>query len=350
MIFKVKEFINPSVDEKKIITEEIKNILIDEYEMLITEVKEIEDGQNLNYFMRGFLINKKEEIKLLVKILLKSGYPDVVTLNKCYELLNSAGFNYYKIIHSDESNKIAPYGFIIQKWIDGEVKIFNEEVSLKMDPKEEISWIKDYALLLKQIHSIKLNYFGDIKGQNKFSSIHEYYENIDEVIRWSFGNVKDGGVKVNELVNHEVLEEEFLKYVSNKINDLCKGIKGPKESVLIYGDMFPSNIVYEGDEPRIIDWDECRANWWVYEIARTTYYIEDKYIGMKFIEYYKPNESIEEIDIGIRIEHVKQHLRKLCIMCMNSDKNQDLMDKVEGIKEKIINRLESSFLFDKISI
>lgn len=346
VIYKTKKFITPTVDEMKKLHSKISELLKKEYGIEITNIREIEEGQNLNYSMDGYDASRNEKVRLFLKIISKDGYPDVESLKKCYVLLNSIGFKYYNIIHHDTSDLIAPYGFIIQKWIDGEVRVSNSDTNLQVEENEEIPWLRDYAHVLKKVHSIKLDHFGDIRGIVKFDSIHEYYENMDEVIRWSFGNVRDEGIVLSDLVDHGILDGEFLKYVLKRISLLGKKI-GPKESVLIYGDMFPSNIIYENDEPRIIDWDECRANWWVYEIARTTYYIENKYIAMKFIEYYNSNESIEEIDIGIRIEHVKQHLRRLCIMCMNREKDHELMDKAENIKNSIIDRLENRFLFEK---
>jgi len=350
VIFQTKKFINPTGDEMKEIHRKISELLKKEYKIEIKKIKEIEDGQNLNYVMDGFKTNENINIRLFLKVISKDGYPDVETLNRAYELLKSKGFQYYNIIYHDTSSEIAPYGFIVQEWIDGEVRVSNSDCYIEegkcLGEDEEIPWLRDYAGVLKKIHSIKLDHFGDIKGDVKFYNIHEYYDNIDEVIRWSFGNVKHGGIMLNDLVEHEIIDGKFLRYVLEKISELGRKV-GPKQSLLIYGDMFPSNIIYKGDEPRIIDWDECRANWWVYEIARTTYYIENRDFAMKFIEYYIPEESIEEIDIGIRIEHVKQHLRKLCITCMNRDKNQQLMENIENFKDKIIDRLENRFLWEK---
>ncbi|WBW96429.1 aminoglycoside phosphotransferase family protein [Oceanirhabdus sp. W0125-5] len=348
MIYKTKEFISPTMDEMKEIHRRICDLLKKEYEIEITDIREIEDGQNLNYLMYGYQNDRDRKIKLFLKIISKDGYPDIETLNKAYELLKSNGFKYYNIIHHDTSSHIAPYGFIVQEWVEGEVRVSNGDFNIKEAENQvdnDILWLRDYANVLKRVHSIKLEHFGDIKGDVKFENINDYYDNIDEVIRWSFGNVIDGGIILDDLVEKEILDEKFLRYVLEKVSCLGRKISS-KDSILIYGDMFPSNIIYKGDEPRIIDWDECRANWWVYEIARTTYYIESRELTMKFIEYYKPEDSLEEIDIGIRIEHVKQHLRRLCIMCMNREKDQQLMDKIEKLKEKIIDRLENRFLWN----
>lgn len=342
MIIKTKEFLTPTEKEIEDILLEIKELLRDEYNINVSEVKEIEEGQNLNYYLEGYKGDKNERIKLFLKIISKDGYPNVTDLSKAYELLNSKGLKYYNIIHKDKSSDITPYGFIIQEWIDGDIRVFNKDIEYEED--DEIQWLRDFAKVLKEIHTIKLAHFGDLSGKIRFNSIKDYYNNIDEVIRWSFGNVRKDGIIVRDLVDKGVLELEFLEYVFEGINNLGSKIFN-KESVLIYGDMFPSNIIYKDDEPRIIDWDECRANWWVYEIARTTFYIDDKYIAMKFIEYYNPDDSLDEIDIGIRIEHIKQQLRKLCIMCMNREKDNQLMDKVEEMKKFIINRLENKFLY-----
>lgn len=344
VLIKTKNFLTPTKDEINNIHQKICDLLMKEYNIDITDIKEIEDGQNLNYFMDGFDNICNSNMRLFLKIISKDGYPDVTTLHKCYELIKSIGLNYYNIIHHDISNHITPYGFIIQEWIDGEIRVSNSDIPLNFNKEEDIPWLRDYSHVLKQVHSIKFDYFGDLNGNVKFDSIHGYYDNIAEVVRWSFGNVKDDGIKLNELVEQDAFDEEFLSYIFSRISELGRKVE-PKESVLIYGDMFPSNIIYSGDEPRIIDWDECRANWWVYEIARTTYYIDGRTLAMKFIEYYQPEEPLEEIDIGIRIEHVKQHLRKLCIMCMNREKEYQLMEKVENIKKDIVNKLENKFLY-----
>ncbi|MBS4539355.1 aminoglycoside phosphotransferase family protein [Clostridium sp. D2Q-11] len=342
IILKIKKFLTPTEDEMRKILLKIEELLKCKYEIEVKGILEIEDGQNLNYFIEGNEVNSDKNIKLFLKIISKDGYPNVEDLSKCYELLKSRGFKYYNIIHHDITSDIAPYGFIIQEWIDGDVRISNDDIDY--EENDEILWLRDFAEVLKEVHRIRFDHFGDIRGIVKFDNLQEYYRNIDEVIRWSFGNVKDEGIILSDLVDKGILEKEFLEYALEGISKLAEKVS-TKKSVLIYGDMFPSNIIYKEDEPRIIDWDECRANWWVYEIARTTYYIDDKYIAMKFIEYYDPEDHLDQIDIGIRIEHIKQHLRKLCILCMNQEKDIQLMEQVREMKKFIVNRLENTFLY-----
>ena len=341
MIYEVKNFFNPTKEQINKILQEITELLKINVGVDINEIKKIEEGQNLNFALSGFDLRNNMGVKFLLKIISKKGYPNIEELVKCYELLNS---RFHTIIYHDSSSLIAPYGFVVQKWIDGEIQLSNKDIGHKYDENEDIRWLKDFVKPLKKVHSVKFDYFGSINGSLNFSSIHEYYNNIDEVVRWSFGKIKDEGIILNELVRHKVLDDNFLKYVLSNVKRLAENI-GVKESVLIYGDMFPSNLIYQDNEPIIIDWDECRANWWVYEIARTTFYVDSNHIARKFIEYYNPTDPLEEIDIGIRIEHVKQHLRKICILCMNREKDLELMKQVTTIKNKIINRIKAPFLF-----
>ena len=108
--------------------------------------------------------------------------------------------------------------------------------------------------------------------------------------------------------------------------------------------MLPANIIYSKNKPVIIDWDETKSNWWVYELARTLYYIHSIPLAEKFLAYYDHSDTLKEIDLGIRIEHIKQDLRQIYFAVFSSRSHSEIQDKVNTIKSKIVNKLSKPIL------
>ena len=129
-----------------------------------------------------------------------------------------------------------------------------------------------------------------------------------------------------------------------RVSELARSIEAEPQPILIHGDMLPTNLIYAPDGNLAIDWDECRANWWVYEVARTLYYYPDDQpeILNRFLAAYGDDScSMRDIKICIRLEQVRQHLRVMCIGAFNMQSREDVLGRVQKIEAKIERLLYS---------
>lgn len=330
-------------DEKNLseILSKIKNRFEDVISNSISSISKLSEGQNLNYLMQC-----DNSQKHLLKLISNKGYPCINSIARCYDLLNSIGLSQYKIIDFDITNNFAPYGFLIQNWIDGKsaddyFQTSFEDMCYKPDKQD---WIVDYAKILNEIHKIKLDYFGDLEQKVKFTSLRDYYLNLDQIVSTSFGEILLEQTTIWDLCNKGVVARNFVIDVFKEIKNLTTDRFINKKPVLIYGDMLPANIIYSKNKPVIIDWDETKSNWWVYELARTLYYIHSIPLAEKFLAYYDHSDTLKEIDLGIRIEHIKQDLRQIYFAVFISRSHSEIQDKVNTIKSKIVNKLSKPIL------
>jgi len=309
----------------------------------VDKITRISEGQNLN-----FIINSKLSNKYSLKIISNKGYPNIKSLAQCYHLLQKNGINCYKILDSDYSDKIAPYGYLIQNWIEGktaeEYFHFSYEDMCKEPERQE--WIVHFAQIFNEIHKIKMNYFGNLDAKIKFASLYDYYSNLDIVITNSFGETFIDDLSIWDLCEKGVISKDFVSDIFMEIKGMIEDQFKDKESVLIYGDMLPNNLIYSQNKSILIDWDETKANWWVYELARTLYYINSMTLAEKFLDSYSFSDSIKEIDIGIRIEHIKQDLRQIYFAVINSNSSSEIAQKVN----KIMKKIEQSITNKKLTL
>ncbi|MCK5050615.1 MAG: phosphotransferase [Candidatus Cloacimonetes bacterium] len=326
---------------------ELLNEITTRFESIISEtvvtITRLSEGQNLN-----FLINSKQSKKYFLKIISNKGYPNIKSLTKCYQLLKNIGMTYYKIIDSDSSDTITPYGFLIQSWIEGKTaeEYFQTSFEDMCKKPDKQDWIVHYAQILKKIHKIDLNYFGDLDHKVKFGSLRDYYLNLDIVVSNSFGEAIIENTSLWNLCKKGIIAKEFLSDVFKEIENLTTDLFINKKPVLIYGDMLPTNLIYSQNKPKLIDWDETKSNWWVYELARTLYYIDSMDLAEKFLNHYSFSDSHKEIDIGIRIEHIKQDLRQIYFAVINSKSSSEITQKVN----KIVKRIEQSISNIKLKL
>jgi thiamine kinase-like enzyme len=181
-------------------------------------------------------------------------------------------------------------------------------------------------------------YFGTLGNGPQYSTLLAYYEQMDEVIDHSFGEGFLQPCSVWQVQAAGLTSPGFLDRTFESVRELARTIEAEPKPILIHGDMLPTNLIYAPDGNMAIDWDECRANWWVYEVARSLFYYPDDHpeILKRFLAAYGDDSySMRDIKIAIRLEHVRQHLRVMCIGAFNLQDRVAVLGQTVEIEEKI---------------
>lgn len=95
----------------------------------------------------------------------------------------------------------------------------------------------------------------------------------------------------------------------------ARALRGDRISprpIVVHGDPLPANVILQDDSWVLIHWDEARASWWPYELARLSYYETDPRVLDVFMECC-PQRSLRRADVVriVAIEHARQRLRQL---------------------------------------
>lgn len=291
----------------------------------------LDGGQNPTYQLT---VAGTSPLRYLVKIPIRKGYPSVSNLRICYDLLRQAGLGDYRIVYEDSTSAIVPYGFFVQPWLEGQA--LDPDVGNTGDP----FWLEDFAAVLRQVHAIQLSGFGYLADGPQYPLLQDYFDHMDEVIDHSFGDVLEAGASIWDLDRLGITSPGFLQETFDTVREYARHIQCPVTPVLLHGDMLPGNLLHTTQGPMLLDWDESRAGWWVYEIARTLYYLPFDDLLTFFLAHYDPGVcSLKEIRLGIRLEHVRQALRYICISTFNVTNQAEAQAKVRYYEEEIRARL-----------
>jgi aminoglycoside phosphotransferase (APT) family kinase protein len=311
------------------ITAEVSQAL----DLPITRWRPMGGGQNPTYQL---FADRETEPRYLLKIPKRKGYPAVATLRVCYGLLRDAGVGDYQLVYANESDSVVPYGFFVQPWLAGEA--FDAEI----DYAHDFAWLDDFLPTVRRVHQIALPAFGYLANGPQYATLYEYFAHMDAVIDHSFGQVFAAPTSIWDLETRGVTTPGFLATTFEQVRTLAAQIATPVQPVLLHGDMLPSNLLRTADGLRLIDWDESRAGWWLYELARTLYYCPyDALLDYCLERYDVGATSRQEIDIGIRLEHVRQSLRELWIGLFHETDHVTAQAKGRPYEAKIAALLQS---------
>ena len=167
-------------------------------------------------------------------------------------------------------------------------KFFNKFV-LKIEPfankfsYNDLEQVFKLIDCLKKIHTTKINnYFlkNDYLDNNqKYSPENIWSSLFNKKVLLTF---KKPDIKKIESVKGGLLK---------KASDVIDG-----QTVLIHGDLNPSNILVFKDKVKIIDWEDARQDNPFLDIAQTIFYAQkNKKESEKMLKRYNKNKSIEEL-------------------------------------------------------
>lgn len=305
------------------ITDEISRALA----LTITRWQVLSDGQNPSYKL---FVQDESTPRFLLKIPMRKGYPAVTTLRACSELLYAADLGDYRIVYANESATPVPYGFFVQPWLPGKALEWSDAF------ETDFRWVADFLAILEKVHQITLPGFGYLANGPQYPTLFDYFCHMDEVIDHSFGTGFGSDTSIWDLERNGVTNPNFLTYTFHSVRTLAERIDADIKPVLLHGDMLPSNLLYTESGPMLIDWDESRAGWWLYEVARTLYYCPyDGLLDYCLQHYHYGPLSRRDIETGIRLEHVRQALRELCISTFNVTELAEAQARVKPFEAKI---------------
>lgn len=281
----------------------------DSLDRAVTDVQPLAGGQNANFKL---YVDGQMQPAFHLRILSRKGYPSIPSLMRCYDLLRKAGLGDYEIVAHAAAEE-APYGYFIQKWQPGDpLDVRDDEYVTKP------AWIDLFAKALIPVHQIRLPFFGYLADGPTYPTFLDYLLSMQEVIDHSFGTGLPAGWSVTLLEEAGVLPAGFLADVFARVAEQAIEVAAsgclPSHAVLLHGDMMAANVLQTPSGPCLIDWDETRAGWWPYEIARILYYEDAPVLRERFLAVYG-NQSVPQPILAsvIRLEHVRQTLRELCI-------------------------------------
>jgi len=195
----------------------------------------------------------------IFKIYSSRDWPEDGKLMFVSKKLNEKNIPHAKILVFNRDDANFPNGYLIERCLPG---MTADRINLSVD--ETISIYKKLALLVSNVHKIKLTnygYTGDGKpaGWNTFSEF--MYDTFNEFIP--------------NLVAHNIFKIE-LETIGHRIYENMKYCdKYP--SVICHGDLSAKNILVNLDKITLIDWDDVHSLCWIADIARLTLWMKLEY-------------------------------------------------------------------------
>ncbi|MCP3943402.1 MAG: phosphotransferase [Desulfobacteraceae bacterium] len=261
-------------------------------------------------------------------------------------MLDTQNILHPNLLMTDESSNVCPYGFLIQSWTPGIDAFEHNNENL-----EPINWLEDIYELVKKAHQIKLPYWGSLANGLRFNSFQDYYSNILDVVSSSFGKILNDNYSLLNFEELGIVKKGSFKTIVSQIIDTADSIKSNFDSVLVHGDSIPTNSIYNMEQKSLIDWDESRAIWWVYDIARLSFYIDPNKTIPMFLSYYNSDASTNDIYSAIKLEHSRQLLRQIFLIGFRPISKNEASNQCNKLLNAIKDRLDPSseiIPFDKI--
>ena len=187
----------PNPEDELDILEAIGERLASETGEIISAITRLNTGQNPSYqiFVAG-----SSEPTYFLKIIARKGYPSLPALIECSERLRTIGLHLSDLVCWADGVGIVPYGFLVQPWFAG---------GTIPDEIETFDWLTDFAHFLRGAR-IKMPYFGYLGNGPRYPSLLAYYEQMDEVIDHSFGQVFLQPFSIWQLQEAELTSPGFL--------------------------------------------------------------------------------------------------------------------------------------------
>jgi hypothetical protein len=334
-LFRVNPRYNPSPEELNEVLPKARNLIQERLNDDVLEIGRLGTGQNLNFRVR---MRSQEHSQLLLRVITRKGYPSVGLLEECSRLLDQAGIKYAPLVFHEMDSRVAPYGLFLQQWVEGTDALarYGED-----GVEKDAAWLKDFIDEVKKAHQVALPYFGYLGDGPKYGSLVGYYDGMAEVIDQSFGELFRVPASIWDIHHLGLTSPGFLPEVFSRVSQLARQVRSPFTSGLVHGDMLPANLIYTGEGGAVIDWDEARANCWVYDLARVAFYMDNREIVEQGIDHYRDKEVARaDVDTVIRLEHVRQMLRYLFLSAIGASTQDEARERVRQSEGPVLAKLQ----------
>jgi len=203
----------------------------------------------------------------IFKVYSNRDWPEDGKLIFVYKKLNENKIPHAEILVYNRDDANFPNGYIIERCLPG---ITADRLNLSVD--ETLSIFKKLALLVSNVHKIKLTNYG-YTGDGKPA----YWSAFSGFMYDTFND------NIPNLIAHNIFTKAELEAIGHKMYENMKFCdKYP--SVICHGDLSAKNILVNSDNITLIDWDDVHSLCWMADIARLTLWMK--------LEYDKDNANI----------------------------------------------------------
>ncbi len=329
--FSVHRPYRPSGDQLAAALKNIQGFLTERLDPRIHHVAPIHQGMNTNFavYLKG-----QEEPTFQLKILTHRGYPSLEKIRCCQQYLEQMNVMVPDVVMAHDDTAMVPNGFIVQRWLHG----------TSAEGLEVEEWVPRFVHELQQVHSKPLPFFGTIEPGPRYASIQQYYRSLDEVIAQSFGATLSQPMTLWDLQEEGWVTPGIISETMDRVQGLASNL-GPWTSHFCHGDMSAANLLLTGQGSAVLDWDESRSHVWPSELARTLFFYDNQRIAEVFVEHYKSVDGfLDEAEVIMTLEHVRQLLRYLCMNSFNQTDRQMVRDKNRFVEQRIRDRWQRRYL------
>lgn len=193
--------------------------------------------------------------------------------------------------------KLLGYRFIIYRYVEGEILylIWNN-----LSKEDKISIAKEYGQIIRDIHKVKYDWYGEIEDCDSVTKHTDYNESV-------FAYLYKCTKKIREL---NKIPEELIIQVEKYIEDNIDKIGFKPESVLVHNDIHGANTIVTKDNngkyqiAAIVDWEWAASD---NPIIDLFYFrdmvLEDKDLEEAFFNEYFHSErlSLDEFTMDYKI-------------------------------------------------
>ena len=195
----------------------------------------------------------------IFKIYRSGDWPEDGKLLLVDRLLTEHGIPHAKIFVYNRDKTSFPNGYLIEECLPGATA---DRLALSHD--ETIALFEKLGALVSRLHQIKMNGYGYTgSGIALWSTFSEFM----------YDSMGDG--KAN-LLAHNITDEEELECLGQEIWKRLK-ICDKYPPVLCHTDLSTKNIIVNGDDVTLIDWDDVYSLCWVHDIAELTFWLKREY-------------------------------------------------------------------------
>lgn len=233
----------------------LKEVLVNAVVEILSEEKVTIGKRFESWDSFSFLITSNYNKKYVAKIFRFPEWPPLGKLEAVSKLLIKNNIRHENVLHIVHSHIVFTHGWLLSEFVDGGTA--KEAIDTEVISKQ--TYYKEIGRLLKQTHSIDVDYFGSIhKDQNRHQT---FLDMALEELSWQ---------KFDK--EHHTLKkyEEIIDQVQAQIKQALEEITQFK-STLVHDDVGTRNVLWKHGDPILIDWVDSVAGPPIRDFATITY-------------------------------------------------------------------------------
>lgn len=280
-------------------------------------VKKLEGGE-VNY---SFRVDTNERT-VLARVSRYESWPDERSLRFVETKLKEINIEHSKTIYFDSSDRYFPNGFMIAEWIEGVQG--NKAIEQGLVTKNEM--FESIARILSKIHTIKFNSFGGYPF-DKDDIGHKVFS------KYIFNSINRD--RLDRMTKESLVSESLVSSGELTVKNLGRSINFRVEPVMVHGDASPDNVIWTNGRPILVDWEDVKANSWIYDVAWLSYFY-GKNIHKPFLRGYAGgNIDMDRFDLVERIFHINLSLNLLPYYAYDSQNMSNVKNTIKKLDELV---------------